>query len=179
MVDTPSYNRRSIRLKGYDYASPGAYFVTIVSYRREPTFGKIIGGKLTLSRIGRLAKYCLEQIPHHHRNVKLDEYVIMPNHIHGILVIEENRHNVSVGAGYKPALKSCTLPEIIRNFKTSSATKINRLRESPGVPVWQRNYYERIVRNDKELDLIREYINSNAINWRTDIYCFKNKTGQM
>jgi REP element-mobilizing transposase RayT len=88
----------------------------------------------------------------------------MPNHLHGILNID-----LGVGAGLKPAQNKVKLSEIIRSFKTFSARKINELRKQPGVSVWQRNYYEHIIRNDKELSETREYIKNNVVLWKNDI----------
>jgi putative transposase len=165
MIDRPYLHRKSIRLRGYDYSLPGVYFVTLVTYQRESVLGEICNGKLTLSNFGELAKTQWISIPMHHQNITLDCCIVMPNHIHGIINITES----NVGAGYQPALaKHYHLAELIRKFKTFSAMNINKLRNSPGVPVWQRNYYEHIIRDDKELNDIRAYIVTNPVNWRRD-----------
>jgi len=167
------YHRRSIRLKGYDYSLPGGYFITLVAYQRESLFGKIIDGKILLSDFGKIVKNFWEAIPNRYDNVSLDSYIVMPNHLHGIIIIEEplSNHDYSriVGAGYKPALiKRYPLSEIIRDFKTYSSKIINGKRKMQGVPVWQRNYYEHVIRDDTEMNLVRLYITDNATKWNTD-----------
>jgi REP element-mobilizing transposase RayT len=151
------HHRRSIRLKNYDYSQAGAYFVTICIQNKECLFGAIEAGKMSLNEYGQVTTTCWRDLPVHYPQIELDEFVIMPNHTHGIIVINH------VGAGFKPAhvnpdktyqtpkiraglkpaptLKSHGLPEIIRAFKTFSSKHINQIRNSPGVPVWQRNYY--------------------------------------
>ena len=133
-------------------------------------FGEITGHTISLNRFGEIVKLHWEQIPSRCNNVSLDSCIVMPNHLHCIIIINTQKTNVNVGAGYQPAHnKFITLPEIIRNFKTSSSTSINKLRSSRGVPVWQRNYFDRVIRNDEELYVIREYIKNNINNWKFDI----------
>ena len=90
------HHRRSIRLKGYDYSQPGWYFVTVVTYDRQNLFGHIENGKMILNDGGKIARKCWLEIPHHYPNVNLDEFVVMPNHVHGIIVIVKK--NIVVGA---------------------------------------------------------------------------------
>ncbi len=171
-------NRQTIRLKKYDYSLPGAYFVTICAYNKEYLFGEIINGKIFLNRYGKIVHNCWYDLTNHYKNIKLDYFIIMPNHFHGILNI--------VGAGFKPALglkraglkraglkpaPTTGLTEIIRAFKTFSARYINELRETTGIAVWQRNYYEHIIRDESELNKIREYIRYNPMKWQDDDYC--------
>jgi putative transposase len=104
------------------------------------------------------------ELPNHYPCVTCDTFVVMPNHIHGIIVVRDT----IVGAGLKPAPTRHGLPEIIRGFKTFSARRINDLRESPGIPIWQRNYYEHIIRNEEELARIREYTANNPLQWEND-----------
>lgn len=152
------HHRRSIRLKGYDYSQPGGYFVTIASYQREPIFGKIQGHIMLLNQYGKTVHHSWENIPSHYYYVSLDIFIVMPDHIHGIVLIND------VGAGLEPApTKNHPLSEIIRAFKTFFAREINGMRGACGVSVWQRNYYEHIIRDEKELDAIRQYINNNVI----------------
>jgi putative transposase len=167
------YHRRSIRLKGYDYSLPGGYFVTLVSYQRESIFGKITGDALILNDYGKTLISYWKQIPEHYNNVDIDSFILMPNHLHGIFFISdlslESSPIDNVGAGYQPALlRRYPLSEIIRNFKTHSSRKINEKRHLLGVPVWQRNYYEHIIRNNEELNDIRQYINNNIADWNKD-----------
>ncbi|MHB8104719.1 MAG: transposase [Dehalococcoidales bacterium] len=163
-ISSDIHHRRSIRLKGYDYSLPGAYFVTIITYQRIPVFGEIKAQNMLLGDFGEIAISCWEDIPKHYPNILLDSFIIMPNHVHGILIID------NVGAGLKPAptAKKYPLSEIVRSFKTFSARRINTLRKTPGLPVWQRNYYAHIIRNEEELNSIREYIENNIREWETD-----------
>jgi len=130
--------------------------------------------KMILSDCGTIVRDTWFDLPSHYPNVVLDEYVIMPNHFHGILFLSTEGKS-TVGAGYKPAQNSFSgrnkisgLSEVVRNFKTFSARHINRMRETPGVAFWQRNYFERIIRDDDELNRIRQYILDNPQNWQTD-----------
>jgi REP element-mobilizing transposase RayT len=179
--DPKSHRRRSIRLQGYDYSMAGAYFVTICAYRRECFFGEIVDGEMWLSDAGRTARPIWEQLPDHYPYIRLDAFVIMPNHVHGIVIL--NDATDMVGAGLKPApttsqtslkpaptggRKRHSLPEIIRAFKTFSSRRINESREMIGVPVWQRNYYEHVIRNDRALNAIRNYIEANPLQWAND-----------
>ncbi len=171
MTDQTKYNpdihhRQSIRLPGYDYGQEGAYFVTMCVHNRECLFGEIADGEIRLNEYGKIAEYTLNDLVNHIGGIELDEYVVMPNHIHGIIVI-------GVGAGSEPAptltaTKRHALPEIVRQFKTFSARRINAKRSTPGVPAWQRNYYEHVIRDDDDLNRIREYIINNPMNWDTD-----------
>ncbi|MBI2680581.1 MAG: transposase [Candidatus Solibacter usitatus] len=101
---------------------------------------------------------CWNALPDHYKNLTLDAFVVMPSHIHGILILD-------VRAGFKPAH---ALPEIVRALKTFSARRINAMRATPGQPVWQRNYFERIIRNEKELNETRHYIDDNPAHWDKD-----------
>jgi REP element-mobilizing transposase RayT len=164
------HHRRSLRLKGYDYARPGAYFVTICAQDRTYLFGNVVDGQMRLNEFGRIVREAWDDLPNHYPNVEMDAFVIMPNHIHGIIVF--------VGAGLKPAptnpapTKNHGLPEIVRALKTFSARRINQLRGTPGVPVWQRNYYEHIIRTEQALHAIRCYIVDNPMRWHRDRYNF-------
>jgi len=163
------HHRRSVRLPKYDYSQPGGYFVTIVTKDRACLFGKIVDGKMVLNEYGLIAKTVWNDLPNHY-NITLDEYVIMPNHIHGIIII-----NDIVGAIHESPLRmdikqrrKMMLPKIIGRFKTSSSKKINVLRKTPGQHLWQRNYWEHVIRNENELNRIREYIINNPLQWAMD-----------
>jgi REP element-mobilizing transposase RayT len=161
--DHEKHYRRSLRLKRYDYFRAGGYFVTIVTQNRECLFGDIVEGEMVLNRLGEILSFTWNDLPNHNQNIKLDEFSIMPNHIHGIIII--------VGAGSEPAptlKKSHGLPEIVRQFKTFSAKRINKQRCAAGTAVWQRNYYEHVVRDETDLNSIREYIVNNPKKWELD-----------
>ena len=167
------HRRHSIRLKGYDYTQPGAYFVTICTHRREMLFGRVVDGVMQLNEFGRIVEWTWYDLPNHVANITLDAFVIMPNHVHGIIIINPP---ATVGAGSEPVPtidaaagpKPYGLPEIVLQFKTFSARRINARRGVRGVPVWQRNYYEHIIRNQHALNAIRRYIIENPARWQKD-----------
>lgn len=165
--------RRSIRLKGYDYSRPGAYFVTIAAKNRDNHFGKIVDGRMDLSQIGRIIYKLWIELPAHFNDVQLDEYVIMPNHLHGIIIIDEHRKGgvatpKSQGRETLPLQKKRHLGHVIGFFKYQSAKYVSAVRKSAGLTIWQRNYYERIIRSAEELNRIREYIKNNHLHWIFD-----------
>ena len=169
MVFNPDrHHRRSIRLKDYNYSQEGAYFVTICTHERECLFGEIRDGEMFLSDAGRRVRPIWDQLSDHYPHNRLDAFVIMPNHVHGIVILNDC---ADVGAGLKPALTDKMrhgLPEIIRAFKTFSSRRINEFRKMIGVPLWQRNYYEHVIRNEKSLIAVREYIQANPYQWPND-----------
>ncbi len=169
--DPRRHHRRSIRLKGYDYRRPGAYFVTCCTYDHEALFGEVEDGEMVLNELGVIVQQVWDDLVNHYGHVYLDAFVAMPNHVHGIIVLMDEPGVVGVGAGLKPAPtpKRHGLPEIVRGFKTFSARRINERRGTPGVPVWQRNYYEHIVRDEHALRRIQNYILHNPANWELDI----------
>ncbi len=153
-------------MKGYDYSWPGAYFITICTYHRESIFGDVVNDKMILSEYGYDVGYVWYDLPNHNFNIELDRFVVMPNHIHGIIMIKDM--NVGIGSEPVPTKKQHGLPEIIRQLKTFSAKRINKKRNTIGWFVWQRNYYEHIVRNENELNQIREYVINNPFKWGMD-----------
>jgi len=184
--DADRNRRRSIRLTAYDYARTGAYFVTICARDRECLFGVVEDGEMRLSPLGRIVDATWSALPRHYRHVVPDAFVVMPNHVHGIIVLVDDSAGVRAGlsldreleirsTGPSPlAAGSATqphrhpLPEIVRAFKTFSARQINQLRRTPGTPVWQRNYYEHVIRDERALGLIRRYIRDNPGHWEFD-----------
>jgi REP element-mobilizing transposase RayT len=175
------HHRRSIRLKGCDYSRPGAYFITICTQNRECLFGKVAAGKMRLNALGRIVWEEWFRTAEIRPYVRLNEYefVVMPNHVHGIIWSEDPPANYADTVGSrrrraptmveqfgKPVRGS--IPTIVRAFKSAVTKRINQMRNTPGAPVWQRNYYEHIVRDENELNRIREYINNNPLNWAMD-----------
>jgi len=180
------HHRRSIRLRGYDYALPGAYFVTIATHGRQLLFEDTV--------LHRVVETFWRRIPGHTPHVELDEWVVMPNHLHGIIIVTDpvgathSSRNSSMKSPPGPATEiqlereqlghasplpatgppSGSLGAIIGNFKSVTTRRINRVRHSPGLRVWQRNYYERIIRNQRELNAIRQYIHDNPARWADD-----------
>jgi putative transposase len=171
---TEKHHRRSIRLKEYDYSSAGAYFITICIKERRCVLGKIHNSGVLLSLIGKIVNRCRKEIPHHFSYAKLDVFVVIPNHFHGIIVITNDGRGVQLNAPTKNASNPCelispkqkTLSVSIRTFKVAVTT--NCKKNGYHDFIWQRNYYERIIRNEDELSEIREYILYNPLQWQFD-----------
>ncbi len=177
------HHRRSIRLKGYDYSRDGAYFVTICAQNRGPVFGSVKNGKMVLNNLGKTAEMYWCAIPFHYPHAILDLFVVMPNHVHGVVVIDNDVRVSPVGAnnysplrthshlqpipdGARPRGTSKTIGAVIRGYKigvTKWARNNLKMRD-----VWQRNYYENIIRDDRSLNRIREYICNNPAKWESD-----------
>ncbi len=159
------HNRRSVRLKGYDYTQPGAYFITVVTRDRESWFGDVISGEMRLNNKGQLIKGAWEWIPTRYLYVKLDTYILMPNHLHGIIVIteEDAAHAKTSSSSSKP------LGRLIGAFKTLSTKRFNLLEGTPGQLLWQRGFYDHVIRNDRERERVREYIVQDPKRWESDL----------
>jgi putative transposase len=161
--------RRSIRLKGFDYSHPGSYFVTICAFMHHSLFGRMERDKVRLSRVGEIARACWVDIPNHFPNVGISVFVIMPNHMHGILNIEERaRRAVPLRREAFGSPTIASIPTIVRSYK-SAVTKI--VRESLGgraAPVWQSNYFERVLRDGHEFRSASQYILENPKMWHID-----------
>ena len=168
--DPQKRRRRSIRLKGYDYAQAGAYFVTICTQERACLFGQVVDGEMRMNHAGEIVAACWEEIAAHFPNAISDIVVVMPNHVHGIVFVGA-RHAVPLHHhDTKPFGKpvSGSLPTVIRSFKSAAAKRINVWRGTPGMAVWQRNYHEHIIRDERSLELIRAYISQNPLQWELD-----------
>ncbi len=181
MTPTPSRpSRRTLRLRGYDYTQPGAYFVTICTHHREPLFGQVADGEMVLNAFGKMVWEEWFKTAQVRPYVELfeGEFVIMPNHIHGIVWIVGDMVGGPRSLAPPPQPKTSgvdpnnvtpgSLGAIIRAFKSAVTKRINALRGTPGAPVWQRNDYEHIIRNDDALNRIREYIETNSLRWHLD-----------
>lgn len=167
--------RRSIWLKGFDYASPGAYFVTLCMAVRQTLWGEIDGGVIQLSQFGQIAAEELVRTSALRAEVSPDEWVIMPNHLHMVVVIRLDSKRTAADAPHVEATADAplrrpprSLGSFVAGFKSAVTVRINMLRGTPGAPVWQRNYYEHIMRNDAELAAIRRYIRENPARWDLD-----------
>ena len=175
--DHDKHHRRSMRLRGYDYSQAGAYFVTICTWKKECLFGEVEKGQVILNEAGNMVKIWWSEIQNKYKNAELDGYIIMPNHFHGIVFIEtdfvgaihelpllhgESRHE------YQKQRRKMLLPKFVGWFKMNSAKQINQIRGTPGIPVWQRNYYEHIIRKEDDLEKIRKYIADNPLKWDMD-----------
>jgi putative transposase len=159
----PRYNpdrhrRNSIRLPQWDYTNPGAYFVTICVKRHEITLGEVVEGKMLLSPFGQIAADAWLWLAQKYPYVYLDEWVLMPDHMHGIIVIQ-TLDPTPTPIRVKP------LGRLVGAFKTVSTKEINRLCNTPGTLFWQRAYYDRVIRDAQELNAVRRYIRDNPARW--------------
>lgn len=173
-------NRHSIRLKGYDYTNEGLYFITICCHNRNCLFGKVVEGEMILNDAGKIAEQCWLEIPEHFTNVVLHEFVIMPNHVHGIVEFVGANHHSPENANNdsqniranndsplpRPRGTSKTIGSLVRGFKIG-VTKWFRTNTNVET-VWQRNYWENIIRDDESYEKISNYIKINPTKWKDD-----------
>jgi putative transposase len=150
-------NRCSVRLREYDYAQPGVYFVTICAFERRKLFGRLVEFEVELSPVGRIVKDCWSSIPSMLSFVELDVVTIMPDHLHAILWIQNDRYRGSSSSD------SGSLGRIINFFKGACTRTLKRDSSCNIERLWQRNYHEHVVRNQEDLDRIREYILDNPV----------------
>jgi REP element-mobilizing transposase RayT len=172
------HHRRSIRMKGYDYSRPGVYFITLCVQGRECLFGEIVDGRMHTNQYGSIVQTEWTKTAEIRRDVILGEFVIMPNHFHGILRIVGDaggRINNQVGDRVKgdrqvapTGPKTKSVGAIMAGFKSAVTKRINTMRDTPGVPVWQRNYFEHIIRDNTDYNQIAEYILTNPQRWKED-----------
>ena len=146
-------NRESVRLWKYDYSLEGGYFVTICTFERACVFGEIVNGVMRLNIFGESVFQIWQTLPSHFPSLILDEFVVMPNHLHGIITF--NRRGPRLG-------------QVVGYFKYQSTKMINELRNVSPVRFWQRNYHEHVIRDEKDLERIREYIFNNPLQWHLD-----------
>ena len=176
------HNRRSLRLQGYDYSKEGLYYITICCQDRVCLFGEIINGEMYLNDIGEIANKCWLEIPDHFPNVVLHEYIVMPNHIHGIIELTNSAAGVENFQPLPPQRNEFqkmiprSIGSIVKGFKIG-VTKWVRNEKPEKFPkdrkVWQRNYYERIVRNSRSYLNISRYIVNNPSKWEEDKFHLK------
>jgi putative transposase len=170
-----SRNRQSPRLKGYDYTQQGAYFVTICTYNRGQVFGDVFETEMELNTLGCVAESCWLAIPQHFPNISMDAFVVMPNHIHGIIFIVDD---FSVGTRHAVSLPQTTaetfshpvvgsVSTIVRSYKSAVTNQINRVRKI-SEPIWQGRFYDHIVRTETSLNRLRQYIVHNPALWEQD-----------
>lgn len=171
--DPDKHHRRSIRLRGYDYAQAGGYFVTIVTRDRACLFGEVVNGEMRLNDSGGLIHSVWDELPDHYPGVESDAFVVMPNHIHGVVMLVSdvgagpcacpNKDKPESGQpqGVAPTMSTISLPDVVHRFKTLTTKRYIDGVKLLGWPpfagrLWQRNYYEHIVRGENELNRIRE-----------------------
>ena len=166
-----------MRLLGYDYSSPGYYFITICTKKMQMMFGVVRNDTMILNSYGRIIERCWKDLPDHYRCV-LDAFVIMPNHIHGIIIIPDVASD-PVPAGLNPLVreerethlrkeKRVSITEIVRGFKTFSAATVNQQRETQGEVLWMRSFHDHIIRTVDDVERAREYIRLNPSKWKKD-----------
>jgi REP element-mobilizing transposase RayT len=191
--------RRSVRLRGYDYAFRGFFFVTICTHNKQPSLARIIDYQAQLSEIGKVVAECWKQIPVHFPRVRLDEWIIMPNHMHGILILKypgsvnarasnntgasknegtacRRPTNLGALASYETVFEefgrpvAASLATIVRSFKSAVSKKVREEFGTANLPVWQRSYFEHVIRDEDSLNKIRNYIWENPIQWMSITY---------
>ncbi len=187
----PLFHRRSIRLKNYDYTQAGAYYITLCSHHFQHLFGTINQGEMQLSSLGQIVQNEWLKTAIMRPTIRLGAFIIMPNHLHGILEIIENDNK---GTAFEKETKefislpdrgrlrteqygesiSGSIPTIIRSLKATVTKQINILRGTPGVLVWQRNYWEWVIRNEAEYQKFSAYIQNNPAKWELDRFRFEN-----
>ena len=170
--------RRRLRLRHYDYSQAGAYAVTICTQGGAVRFGQVRDGAMQLNAAGRVVERVWHGLPEHYSNVALDVFVVMPDHVHGVIVLadkplpaelEVGPAPEGVSDGFRPEVGRVSrrhgLSEVVRGFKSFSGRRVNELLGTPGASVWQRGYYEHVARSEEDLNRIREYIVGNPMRW--------------
>lgn len=163
--------RKSYRLKGFDYKNSGFYFITIVSYQRQNIFGRIMNKTFYPNELGHQISINWNLISEKHVNIEIDAFVVMPNHIHGILKINGDENFMGMSfldefAQFKYERNS--IGQVIRGFKSSITSWSKNYSDLKNI--WQRNYYDHIIRDEKSYNLIKEYILLNPENWTDDMF---------
>ena len=196
------YRIPSTRLQHWDYGQPAAYFVTICTKGRENHFGDVINGKMNLSGVGIIADILWHEIKNHTPNIELGEFVVMPNHVHGIIIIHNSDNNIGNGdivetlhaTSLRPPIhrnphqpesknefmanispKSKSLPTIIRSYKSAVSKHAHRLGFNFA---WQSRFHDHIIRNEQSYQTISEYIMNNPLKWNEDKFNPTNKTAK-
>ena len=167
-----THRRQPTRLSRFDYAQQGAYFVTLCTRSRACLFGDVVNEEMRLNDIGKLAHRLWEEIPTHFPQVETDVWVIMPNHVHGVIIIAAPH----VGATHASPLpqrpsgpRKRSLGAVVGAYKSAVSKHAHRSGHLSGLPIWQRNYYDHVIRDDAGLDRIRQYIADNPARWAEDL----------
>ena len=172
--DPDTHRRRSVRLPGHGYTRPGAYFVTICTRERECVLGDIVRGVMRLNEWGCVVREEWLRTAQLRPYVRLDRFIVMPNHFHGIVMLTGEcgvrgtaRRAPTYAATFgRPVARS--LPTIVRSFKSACTRRMNQLRDTCDSPVWQRGYYDHVIRSDREMHAVRRYVRNNPANWARD-----------
>ena len=186
MANKSDKHRRSVRLKDYDYHQAGAYFVTIVAQDRRCLFGDVVEGKMRLNPAGQMVQTVWDEMPNNYPNVETDLFVVMPNHVHGVIVLEASRRACRASGGQPQGVaptnprsanhdvaRSLSLPDVIHRFKTLTTQRYTLGVKEHGwfrfnSRLWQRNYFEHVIRDENSLNRIRQYILDNPAHWECD-----------
>ncbi len=168
-------HRKTLRLPGYDYGQNGAYFITIVTQGRKYLFGEVVDGEMILNDIGKMVEETWLKIPDHFDGVITDTFVIMPNHVHGIIEIERDDERSGVVATHASPLPlhfngpvPGSIGAIVGSFKSAVTKRFHEMAKTPEIPLWQRNYHEHIIRDESDHRSIYDYIITNPLNWEKD-----------
>jgi REP element-mobilizing transposase RayT len=180
-INPQIHHRRSIRLKEYDYSQAGGYFVTVCTHGRDCILGDIVEDNVRLNQFGEIVREEWLRTEQIRPEIRIDEFVVMPNHMHGVIIINyvgatrrvvpqngstNRKKGDPSGRPYGPAARS--IGAIIGQFKSIVTKHINSLRKTSFIPIWQRNYYEYVIRDEDDLNRIRQYIIDNPIRWDED-----------
>jgi putative transposase len=160
--------RKFIRLKNYDYSQDGAYFITICAHNRECIFGKINGGIMIKNKLGVIVYNEWKKSAEIRKEIILDEFIVMPNHLHGVVFISRDGRPPAAPTLVHIGIQKKSIGSLVGGFKSTVTKQINQIDGTYSRPIWQRNYYEHIIRNETMLSKIREYIINNPLNWDKD-----------
>jgi len=170
--DPDLHHRRSIRLSNHDYHRPGAYFITLVTHGRERLFGEIVNGDMSLNALGGIVEEEWRRTGRVRREIEIDAFVVMPNHAHMIVLVGAHGraplHAPPPEHPPEPFRAPRSLGSLVAGFKSVVTKRINEACDTPRAPVWQRNYYEHVIRDETELAHIRQYILDNPPRWKED-----------
>lgn len=165
----PTHRRNTLRHPAADYSDPGAYFITLCTLDRDPLFGEISNAEMHCNPFGAILWEVWNSLPTRYPQISIDTAIVMPDHLHGIIILHPVRevHEPPLQTHSQPR-RIMTIPLIVGYLKMNTAKRINAMRNTPGVPIWHRNYFDRILRDDLDYDTISEYILTNPHRWGID-----------
>lgn len=165
------HQRRSLRLPYYDYSQEGAYYITICSHERDCMFGDIVNERMELNGLGQIVQVEWTWSGELRDEISLDIYQVMPNHFHAIVLIKPvtaKKYHVGASGARPSRIEPKSLSSLVAGFKSSTTSKIRKMSKDPNLKVWQRGFYEHVIRNEAELNSRREYIMNNPLKWELD-----------
>jgi putative transposase len=164
--------RRSSRLPAFDYSQAASYFLTICVQDNRPLFGRVFNGEMALDAFGKIADSCWREIPNHFAGIKLGRHVIMPNHMHGIIVLHGRVRSVATDALSNTrafgTLEAKSIPAVVRSYKSAVTKLVRKTTGNAHLRLWQRNYYEHVIRDEDDFRATSEYIRLNPARWKFD-----------